>query len=1206
MRNKTRKLISTLLTLAMLVSLITVMPLTASAAGNTIYLVPDGDASIDGSTIFGVSDYASAIAALDTSGDTLDISGAPENFSNILPMYTLEFGSKAVTVKGDSTKTYSNLRITTGADLTLEDYKTDYSAGNPDAILFYVYGSAGDYTLTINGDCEITGKSGMSAIRSAGDLTIDVSGGASFAATSSQYTVRGYASGGLYYDITINGGTISATGNTTNIAIECNNANISGTAQVAATGTGTAIDAAGKVTLAGGTVTATTGSAIVANEIEVTGTATVSNDGPAPAIPVGEGGLYTETAAGNLTVTGDVKVNGGSVGISADTGKITIYGDVSVYGSASDDSVVVTKNSGIVTVIGDVEFTGAGVKWIAAYTGGEVYITGEIAGRPQIWIGGSGLASTPTLTDEQISGDPYDKYLWDVYTYTAILQSYVYLASKAKNIIDLDEPWFSDTSDYDICLPCWEWEESSNTLTVKDDVSIVGTFENANRTLNIDIAAGKTVTWTADYSGNTSGAYYLIDFTVGVGSTFEMTGGSIVQTGNSAALWGGNYTISGGMVSAESGSAIVGGVTISGATTVIKNNSSPNPAILGVNNTVTVTSGTVINNGNGPAISVSTGTVNVSGGTVSAGNGNAINATGATSNVNISGGTVEATGTGTAINSAGKVTLDGGTVTANTGTAIDADEIEVTGTVTVENSESATDPAIRVGDGGLYTKIAAGDLTVNGDVTSTGSSYGEIWAQSGKITINGDVALSGADNYVGAVYSGAVTINGDIGFSGTGDKELYAHTGGKTYVTGTATSLAEITVDSETFVPPFVPTTANGLVYDGYYWDVYTDTAFTPRSYVYIRQEEAPIPVISTAAGALANGTVGTAYSVTLAATNSPTSWTVSTGTLPAGLTISNAGVISGTPTAAGTSNFSITATNSNGDSAPVAYSITISAASPSTPSGGGGGGGAAPTYTVTFNTNGGSAVASGKGAANGKLAKPADPTREGYDFAGWYTNAGLTTPYDFNSNVTEGFTLYAKLTEKGPTPVTPEMPVNPFTDVKGTDWFIDDVIYAYDKGLIDGTSPTTFSPNSNLTYAQAITLAARMHQLYTKGEITLENGDDPWYQSYVDYAIENGIISGDYDWGAMATRAGYMQIFANALPNDAFAAINSVPDGSIPDVPVDYPGAAAIYKLYRAGILQGNDDAHTFLPEANIRRSEVAAILTRMMNPEVRIEFSI
>ena len=115
-------------------------------------------------------------------------------------------------------------------------------------------------------------------------------------------------------------------------------------------------------------------------------------------------------------------------------------------------------------------------------------------------------------------------------------------------------------------------------------------------------------------------------------------------------------------------------------------------------------------------------------------------------------------------------------------------------------------------------------------------------------------------------------------------------------------------------------------------------------------------------------------------------------------------------------------------------------------------------------------------------------------------------------------------------------------------------------------------------------------------------------FQTYVDYAVENGIISAEdgYDLGATATRAGYMQIFANALPEDAFEAINSVPDGAIPDVPMDYPGAEAIYKLYRAGILQGNDATLRCLPEANIRRSEVAAILTRMINIDARIEFEI
>jgi len=84
------------------------------------------------------------------------------------------------------------------------------------------------------------------------------------------------------------------------------------------------------------------------------------------------------------------------------------------------------------------------------------------------------------------------------------------------------------------------------------------------------------------------------------------------------------------------------------------------------------------------------------------------------------------------------------------------------------------------------------------------------------------------------------------------------------------------------------------------------------------------IPVITTTAGALAHGMVGTDYSVTIAAGNSPTAFTVSSGNLPEGLNIGNDGVISGTPTTAGTSNFSVTASNEAGTSAPVAFSIEI------------------------------------------------------------------------------------------------------------------------------------------------------------------------------------------------------------------------------------------------------------------------------------------
>ena len=66
----------------------------------------------------------------------------------------------------------------------------------------------------------------------------------------------------------------------------------------------------------------------------------------------------------------------------------------------------------------------------------------------------------------------------------------------------------------------------------------------------------------------------------------------------------------------------------------------------------------------------------------------------------------------------------------------------------------------------------------------------------------------------------------------------------------------------------------------------------------------------------------------------------------------------------------------------------------------------------VSFNTGEGSKVDFQTTAANGSVTKPADPTREGYTFAGWYADAACTKAYDFATAVTSDLTLYAKWTK--------------------------------------------------------------------------------------------------------------------------------------------------------------------------------------------------
>ena len=69
-----------------------------------------------------------------------------------------------------------------------------------------------------------------------------------------------------------------------------------------------------------------------------------------------------------------------------------------------------------------------------------------------------------------------------------------------------------------------------------------------------------------------------------------------------------------------------------------------------------------------------------------------------------------------------------------------------------------------------------------------------------------------------------------------------------------------------------------------------------------------------------------------------------------------------------------------------------------------------ANTYTITFVSNGGSAVTAITQAFGSAVTAPTAPTRTGYTFVGWYSNAGLTTLYTFTTMPVDT-TLYAKWT---------------------------------------------------------------------------------------------------------------------------------------------------------------------------------------------------
>ena len=179
-----------------------------------------------------------------------------------------------------------------------------------------------------------------------------------------------------------------------------------------------------------------------------------------------------------------------------------------------------------------------------------------------------------------------------------------------------------------------------------------------------------------------------------------------------------------------------------------------------------------------------------------------------------------------------------------------------------------------------------------------------------------------------------------------------------------------------------------------------------------------------------------------------------------------------------------------------------------------------------------------------------------------------------------------------------------PFVDVPVSAWYADAVRDAWANGLIDGVNATHFEPDGSLTVAQAIKLAAALHQRIENGTVTLKNGS-PWYRSYLEYAVEHGVIEESYlGYSAAALNAPVQRAeFAHILYGAAkpYAAINEIGANALPDVKTGDRYADEIYALYRAGVLNGSDRSGTFYPTSLIRRSEAAAILIRVFDEEAR-----
>ena len=507
------------------------------------------------------------------------------------------------------------------------------------------------------------------------------------------------------------------------------------------------------------------------------------------------------------------------------------------------------------------------------------------------------------------------------------------------------------------------FDPDSNTLTL-DNPTVSGAYHNAAVYAEVDLTITGSATLSKTILVNAKDLTLDANIVIAtpgwdsaiVAGNITVNGGSIIASADEDALLAGSsITINDGSVVGNECDLYAGSITIAGGTVNVSD------GLFGIysKNDITISGGTVTAKGNDYGI--------YAGGSVT-----------------ISGGSVTATGSECGISAAhGDVTISGGTVTAKSDTV----GIEATnGAIKIQNGTTS------VTADGAGAAIGAGGITIGDEMMIKEPAGGFI----GDIT--GSRVIKNPDDTT-ATHTVIVP------------KEAATHTVTFEANGGTPVPEAQTVADGGKATKPADPTKP-GVSFGGWYKDEFFTEVFdfnTPITgnitlyakwiqYVYILEVVKVWEDDDDAAGkrpdsvdvkVLGNGTEVSTVTLTkdeewkkvfLCASGEADLELTCEEIVPEGYTLKDMSRTGNT----------VTLTNQYIGASPVPT-----------------------TYTVTFETNGGSAVASQTVNSGEKATKPADPTKSGFVFDGWYADATFAAAFDFGAPITADVTVYAKWTEE-------------------------------------------------------------------------------------------------------------------------------------------------------------------------------------------------
>ena len=180
--------------------------------------------------------------------------------------------------------------------------------------------------------------------------------------------------------------------------------------------------------------------------------------------------------------------------------------------------------------------------------------------------------------------------------------------------------------------------------------------------------------------------------------------------------------------------------------------------------------------------------------------------------------------------------------------------------------------------------------------------------------------------------------------------------------------------------------------------------------------------------------------------------------------------------------------------------------------------------------------------------------------------------------------------------------PAPAFTDIHNH-WAADNILFAASRGLLSGTSDTTFSPNTGMTRGMFVTALGRLAGInpdsYKTGKFT-DVKADAYYAPYVNWAAQNGIVEGvtatTFAPDTNINREQMAVIMANYAKKLGYDLPKPLQTVTFADnAQISSWAKNAVRAMQQAGILAGKN-GNKFDPKGTATRAEVATVLRRFV----------